>query len=71
MFRAGFASIGVTPTTYNSVTGVTSSQPGELRILNVVGSPVMIIREMMALRALAMIIYFKFLILDSYVGWTS
>ena len=45
MFRAGFASIGVTPTTYNSVTGVTSSQPGELRILNVVGSPVMIIRD--------------------------
>jgi len=45
MFRAGFVSVGVIPTTYNAGSDVTSSQAGELRILNVVGTPVMIIRD--------------------------
>jgi hypothetical protein len=45
MFRAGFVSIGVTPTTYDAGTDTTSSQAGELRILNRVGTPVMILRD--------------------------
>jgi hypothetical protein len=45
MFRAGFVTVGVTPTIYDPVTKVTSSQPGELRVLNKVGMPVMIIRD--------------------------
>lgn len=45
MFRAGFVSVGVTPTTYNAGTDTTSSQAGELRILNRVGTPVMILRD--------------------------
>jgi hypothetical protein len=45
LFRAGFVSVGVTPTTYDATTKVTSSSAGELRILNVVGSPVMILRD--------------------------
>lgn len=45
MFRAGFVTVGVTPTTYDPVTKVTSSQAGELRVLNKVGMPVMIIRD--------------------------
>lgn len=45
MFRAGFVSVGVTPTSYDSITKVTSSQAGEIRVLNKVGQPVMIIRD--------------------------
>lgn len=45
MFRAGFVSVGVVPTTYNAGTDTTSSQAGELRILNRVGTPAMILRD--------------------------
>jgi len=45
LFRAGFVTVGVTPTTYDATTKVTSSTAGELRVLNVVGSPVMILRD--------------------------
>jgi hypothetical protein len=45
MFRSGFVSVGVTPTTYDQPTDTTSSQAGELRILNRVGTPVMILRD--------------------------
>lgn len=45
MFRAGYVSVGVTPTTYDSVTDTTSSQAGELRVLNRVGTPVMILKD--------------------------
>lgn len=45
IFRAGFVTVGVTPTTYDANTKATSSTAGELRVLNVVGTPVMILRD--------------------------
>ncbi|MFM1802550.1 MAG: hypothetical protein RJA81_1902 [Planctomycetota bacterium] len=45
MFRSGFVTVGVTPTTYDPATTITSSSPGELRVLNRVGQPVMIISD--------------------------
>ncbi|MFM7130515.1 MAG: hypothetical protein ACKO0V_14290, partial [bacterium] len=45
MFRAGFVTVGVTPTTYDAATKITSSQPGEIRVLNKVGQPVLILRD--------------------------
>lgn len=45
MFRSGFVTVGVTPTTYDPNTQVTSSGAGELRVLNRTGAPVMIISD--------------------------
>lgn len=45
MFRSGFVTVGVTPTTYEADSQVTSSGAGELRVLNRVGQPVMIISD--------------------------